>query len=67
MTETIIQLNVHEMGILISSLRQLDLREENLIARDYGSASALYNKLYSIFERMDKSQVELQNDVVPSF
>lgn len=67
MTETIIQLNVHEIGILLSALQRLELGEEKQIAKDFGSASALYNKLYSVFERMDKSQVELRNDLVPSF
>lgn len=67
MTETIIQLNVHEIGILLSALQRLELSEEKQIAKDYGSASALYNKLYSLFERMDKTEVQLRNDVVPSF
>ena len=67
MTETNVQLNVHEIGVILSALQELNLREENRIARDYGSVPALYNKLYSIFERMDSSQTGLRNDVVPSF
>ena len=67
MTETQVNLNVHEIGILLSALQLLDLSEEKLIARDYGSAPALYNKLYSLYERMDSSQTGLRNDVVPSF
>jgi len=67
MTETQVNLNVHEIGILLSALQLLDLSEEKLIARDYGSAPALYNKLYSLYERMDTSQTGLRNDVVPSF
>lgn len=62
-----VNLNVHEIGIILAALQQLDLREENQIARDYGSASALYNKLYSIWEQMDRSETGLRNDVVPSF
>jgi hypothetical protein len=27
----------------------------------------LYNKLYTLWERMDRSQTGLRNDVVPSF
>ena len=67
MTETQVNLNVHEIGIILSALQELNLREENRIARDYGSVPALYNKLYSVFEQLDQSQVQLRNDVVPSF
>lgn len=67
MTEDSVRLNVHEIGILLSALQQVDLREEVQIARQYGSVAALYNKLYSVWEQMDTSQTVLQNDVVPSF
>lgn len=67
MTETIVQLNVHEIGVILSALQTLDLREEYQIAREYGSVPALYNKLYTVFERMDTSETGLRNDVVPSF
>jgi len=67
MTETQVNLNVHEVGILLSALQLLDIREEKIIARDYGSVPAVYNKLYSLYERMDSSQTGLRNDVVPSF
>ncbi len=67
MTETNINLNIHEIGVILSSLQLLGVREENQIAKDYGSVPALYNKLYSVFEQMDTSGTALQNDVVPSF
>jgi hypothetical protein len=67
MTETIVNLNVHEIGVILSALQTLTLREEHQIAREYGSVPALYNKLYSVFEQMDSSQTGLRNDVVPSF
>ena len=67
MTETTVQLNVHEIGVILSALQLLNVREENQIAREYGSVPALYNKLYTVFERMDTSQTGLRNDVVPSF
>ncbi len=67
MNEVQVSLNVHEMGILISALQNLEQCDENRIAREYGSAAALYNKLYSVFERMDTSETGLRNDVVPSF
>jgi hypothetical protein len=65
MNEDFIRLNAHEIGILLSALQQLDLRNENLIVKEYGSVSALYNKLYSVLEQVDSSQTVLQNDVVP--
>ena len=67
MTETQVNLNVHEIGVILSALQELNLREENRIAREYGSVPALYNKLYTVFEQMDRSEVSLKNDVVPSF
>jgi len=66
-TETTVQLNVHEIGVILSALQLLDISDEKLIARDYGSVPALYNKLYSLFEQMDTSQTVLRNDLVPSF
>jgi hypothetical protein len=67
MTEDFVRLNVHEIGIILSALQDLNLRDENQIAREYGSVPALYNKLYTVFEQMDSSQTGLRNDVVPSF
>lgn len=67
MTEDFVRLNVHEIGIILSSLQLIDLREENQIAKDYGSVPSLYNKLYSVWEQMDSSETVLRNDVIPSF
>ena len=67
MTETTVNLNVHEIGVLLSALQLLDISDEKLIAREYGSVPALYNKLYSLWEQMDSSETGLRNDLVPSF
>lgn len=67
MKETQVNLNVHEIGILLDALQSLDLSEETMIAKDYGSAPTLFNKLYSVWERMDRTELEFKNDVVPSF
>lgn len=67
MTEDFVRLNVHEIGILLSALQLLNTADENRIAREYGSASALYNKLYSVWEQMDSSQTGTRYDVVPSY
>jgi hypothetical protein len=60
-------LNVHELGVILSALQMLTNRDENQIAREYGSVPALYNKLYTVWEQMDTSETGLRNDVVPSF
>ena len=67
MTETQINLNVHEIGILLSALQTLSVSDKKVIAKDYGSAPALYNKLYSLYEQMDQSKVQLSYDFTPSF
>ena len=67
MTETTVNLNVHEIGVILSALQNLENVDEHRIAREYGSVPALYNKLYTVFERMDRSQTGLRYDVVPSF
>jgi hypothetical protein len=67
MTETQVNLNVHEIGILLSALQNLENIDEIHIAKDYGSVPALYNKLYTLWEQMDSSQTGLRYDVVPSF
>jgi hypothetical protein len=67
MEELNVNLNAHEMGIILSAIQNLENVDENRIAREYGSVSALYDKLYSYWERMDTSQTGLCYDVVPSF
>ena len=67
MNEITVNLNVHEMGILLSALTNLEIVEEMHISREYGSATALYDRLYPLWEQMDSSETGLRNDVVPSF
>ena len=67
MTETTVNLNVHELGVILSALQLLENRDEHQIAREYGSTTALYNKLSAVMDRMDTSETGLRNDVVPSF
>ena len=66
LTEDFVRLNVQEIGILISALELLSTADENRIAKEYGSAPALYNKLYSVWEQMDTSKTGIRYDVVPS-
>jgi hypothetical protein len=67
MNEITVNLNVHEMGILLSALTNLEIVEEMHISREYGSSTALYNRLYPLWEQMDSSETGLRNDMVPSF
>lgn len=67
MYEQKVNLNVHEIGVILSALQLLSVREENQIAKEYGSASALYNKLHDLWQEMDTSETGLRNDVVPSY
>ena len=67
MTETSVNLNVHEIGVILSALQLLTNSDENRIAKEYGSAQALYDKMNDLWEQMDTSETGLRNDVVPSF
>ena len=67
MKDVNVNLNVQEIGILLFALQDLDNVDEIRLSREYGSASALYNKLYSLWDRMDTSETGLRYDVVPSF
>ena len=67
MAEDLVNLNVHEIGIILSALQNVEIADEMTIARDYGSVPALYNKLYSVWERMGSSQTGLRYDLTPSF
>jgi len=65
--EKSIPLNVHELGVILSALQLLTHRDENLIAREYGSASTLHNRLKEVYDNMDQSTVYLNYDCEPSF
>jgi len=67
MTDTNVNLNVHEIGIILSALQLLQHRDENLIAKEYGSTKALYDKLNTIWQTLDTTEVQYRNDVVPSY
>lgn len=67
MIETTVNLNVHEIGVILSALQNLDISEEKIIAKECGSVPAVYNKLYTLWESMDRSKIGLTNDLTPSF
>ena len=67
MKDVTVELNVQEMGIIISALQNLENVDELHLSHEYGSVSALYNRLYPHWEQMDRSETGIRNDVVPSF
>ncbi len=65
--EISVNLNAHELGILLSALQNLESIDEIYLAKDYGSAPALYDKLHALWEQVDTSQTGLRYDLTPSF
>ena len=62
-----VNLNVHEIGVILSALQLLETIDENRIAREYGSSTALYQRLQTIWETPDQSEIGIRNDVCPSY
>ena len=62
-----VSLNVHELGVILSALQLLSNHDENIIAKEYGSASSLHNRLKEVYDAMDQSTLSLSYDVEPSF
>lgn len=58
MTEDFIKLNVQELGIILSALQLLEHRDENVIAKEYGSVSTLHNRLQEVYDRMDQTATQ---------
>ena len=57
--EKSVSLNVHELGVILSALQLLSSRDENLIAKEHGSASTLHNRLKEVYDNMDQSTLSL--------
>jgi hypothetical protein len=62
-----VPLNVHELGVILSALQLLSHHDENIIAKEYGSAATLHNRLKEVYDKMDQSTLSLTYDVEPSF
>ncbi len=64
-----VSLNVQEIGVLLSALQLLDHSDEHHIAKHYGSAPSLYNRLKEIYDGMDSSICGTEVDPIcePSF
>ena len=68
-TDTNVNLNVQELGVLLSALELLEHVDEYHIAKDYGSAPSLYNRLKEIYNNLDTSICRIEDDPIcePSF
>ena len=58
-TETNIELNVHELDIILRSLELVESIDEIQINRSSGSIDTLYDRLYDYYATLDTSNVEL--------
>ncbi len=58
-TEVNIELNVHELDIILRSLELVDSRDEIQINRSSGSIDTLYDRLYDYYATLDTTNVEL--------
>ena len=67
-TDTNVNLNVQELGVLLSALELLEHVDECHIAKDYGSAPSLYNRLKEIYNNpnhlVHHNYVEIQNRIL---
>ncbi len=68
-TEVNIELNVHELDIILRSLELVESIDEIQINRSSGSIDTLYDRLYDYYATLDTTNVELNYEsyVEPSF
>ncbi len=58
-TEINIELNVHELDIILRSLELVESIDEIQINRSSGSIDTLYDRLYDYYATLDTTNVEL--------
>jgi hypothetical protein len=58
-TEVNIELNVHELDIILKALELVESRDEIQINRSSGSIDTLYDRLYDYYATLDTTNVEL--------
>ena len=68
-TEINIELNVHELDIILKALELVESGDEIQINRSSGSIDTLYDRLYDYYVTLDTTNVELSYEpyVEPSF
>ena len=58
-TEINIELNVHELDIILKSLELVENGDEIQINRSSGSIDTLYDRLYDYYATLDTTNVDL--------
>jgi len=58
-TECSIELNVHELDIILKSLELVESIDEIQINRSSGSIDTLYDRLYDYYVTLDTTNIEL--------
>lgn len=58
-TEINIELNVHELDIILKALELVESIDEIQINRSSGSIDTLYDRLYDYYATLDTTNVEL--------
>jgi dimeric dUTPase (all-alpha-NTP-PPase superfamily) len=58
-TECSIELNVHELDIILKSLELIESIDEIQINRSSGSIDTLYDRLYDYYATLDTTNVDL--------
>lgn len=67
--EVQLNLNVHEMGILLMAMQIVEFSDEVQMEKECGSMRTLYDRLYTEYMKMDRTNVvqECEPYVEPSF
>ena len=67
--EILLNLNVHELGILFMAMRVVEFSDEVQIQKECGSMRTLYDRLHVEYMKMDRSSVNqvCEPYVEPSF
>ena len=58
-TECSIELNVHELDIILRSLKLVESIDEIQINRSSGSIDTLYDRLYDYYATLDTTNIDL--------
>ena len=58
-TESNVELNVHELDIILKALELVESTDEIQINRSSGSIDTLYDRLYDYYVTLDTSNIEI--------
>ena len=60
--ETSVQLNVQEIGVILSALQLLETGDEYRINKEYGSATAICNRMEDLLDKMNTEDLQLESE-----